>query len=150
MRPISLAHTISDVRSRFTSIVKEMADDPHSQPVIVGSHRRPQVALVPYSQWATTPTMDLIRSKLNALTTLAHAHGLSTISVIGSVARGAAGENSDVDLVFDSPAPVSLFEVSAFEVEARELLGFPVTAIARTALTAANDASFLESEQLLF
>jgi len=75
---------------------------------------------------------------------VATAHKLSTVSVIGSVARGESGEDSDVDLLCDTEEGATLYDIASCEIDLEQALGFPVTIITRGGLTLPQDAAFLE------
>ena len=77
---------------------------------------------------------------------LAKAHNLSTVSVIGSVARGDQGKDSDVDLICDSLPGTTLYDVMGFELALEELFGTKVSAILRSALDATKDRELLNDE----
>lgn len=77
-----------------------------------------------------------------ALTTLRgqertlRAQGVRHASIFGSVARGEALADSDVDVMveLDPDACVSLFEFVALQLELNKLLGTPVDLVERQAL----------------
>jgi predicted nucleotidyltransferase len=54
--------------------------------------------------------------------------GIVRLSLFGSVVRGDAGPDSDVDLLaaFDETRQISLMDVAGFEIELSGLLGKPV------------------------
>lgn len=53
---------------------------------------------------------DLVRSKREQILRVAQRHGVTAVRVFGSMARGDAGPNSDVDLLVDvSPQPSAWF-----------------------------------------
>jgi uncharacterized protein len=72
--------------------------------------------------------------------------GARNIRVFGSVARGEAGPDSDIDLLIDLDEGVGLFALSKMKGEAERLLGAPVDLVhaaglkARLASTALHDA----------
>lgn len=57
------------------------------------------------------------------MTRLAHRYGARNIRVFGSVARGEAGPQSDLDLLVDMEAGRSLLDLVAFWQDLEELLG---------------------------
>ena len=57
---------------------------------------------------------------------IARAHGARNVRVFGSVARGTDREGSDVDLLVDVDASVTLFTLTGLEQALRELLGVGV------------------------
>jgi predicted nucleotidyltransferase len=64
-----------------------------------------------------------MRAEINAV---AARHGASNVRVFGSVARGEAGPDSDIDLLVDLEAGRSLLDLAAIHLELEDLLGFPV------------------------
>jgi len=54
---------------------------------------------------------------------IAAKHGASNVRVFGSVARGEAGEQSDVDLLVDMEPGRSLLDLAGIMVDLEELLG---------------------------
>jgi predicted nucleotidyltransferase len=70
----------------------------------------------------------------------AHEHelrtmGVARLSLFGSVARGEAGPDSDVDLAaeFDRSRPFGMFQFAALEGRLRELMGHPVDLVGEPA-----------------
>lgn len=57
---------------------------------------------------------------------IARAHGAHNVRVFGSVARGTDREGSDVDLLVDVDARVTLFTLADLEQALRDLLGVGV------------------------
>jgi len=53
-------------------------------------------------------------------------HGASNVRVYGSVARGRAGSDSDIDLLVDMEDGRSLLGVAGLHLELEDLLGYPV------------------------
>ena len=54
---------------------------------------------------------------------LAARHGVGNVRVFGSVARGEARSDSDVDLLVDLPPGKTLFDLGGFTADLEELLG---------------------------
>lgn len=71
------------------------------------------------------------RAELKALATR---HGLHDLSVFGSVARGTDTADSDVDLLVSGSETSTYFDLAAFELAARELLGRGVDVVFREGL----------------
>jgi uncharacterized protein len=67
---------------------------------------------------------------------LAAAHGVHRVGVFGSVARGAEGPDSDVDLLVEMPAGASLFALGRLRRELEELLGATVDLVPDSGLKA--------------
>ncbi len=57
---------------------------------------------------------------------LARAHGAHNVRVFGSVARGMDREASDLDLLVDADATVTLFTLAGLELALAQLLGVRV------------------------
>ena len=60
---------------------------------------------------------------------IAARHGARNVRVFGSVARGEADEESDLDLLVDMEPGRSLLDMGALLMELRELLGVPVDVV---------------------
>lgn len=74
----------------------------------------------------TAPSLELLRERREELRAVAAKHGASNVRVYGSVARGQAGPESDIDLLVDLEEGRSLLDLAALHLELEELLGFPV------------------------
>jgi len=75
---------------------------------------------------------DIDRDRLAAV---CHRYGIARLSVFGSVARGAAGGDSDVDLLYELRPGARLgWEVDDLADELSEIFGRPVDLVARVAL----------------
>jgi hypothetical protein len=61
-------------------------------------------------------------------------YGLRSLGIFGSYARGEAGEDSDVDIVFDTSIP-NLFRVVRMKQDLEEFLGRPVDVLQLRGLT---------------
>jgi uncharacterized protein len=62
-------------------------------------------------------------------------YGIATLSVFGSLARGAASEDSDVDLIYELRPGARLgWEIDDLADELSEIFGRPVDLVARVAL----------------
>ncbi len=57
------------------------------------------------------PSLSELRMRREAILQLASRHGASEVRVFGSVARGDAGEGSDVDFLVDMGADRSLLDL---------------------------------------
>ena len=65
---------------------------------------------------------------------LAARHGAKNIRVFGSVARGQAGAESDIDLLVKMEEGRSLLDLSALIFDLRELLGVKVDVVSEEGL----------------
>ena len=81
-------------------------------------------------------TMDLIRLKREEIRRIAERHGVTSIRVFGSVARGEATPESDVDFLVEvGPATSSWFPAGLI-LDLEELLGRRVEVVTDRALNA--------------
>ncbi len=76
----------------------------------------------------------LIESNRNQLRQIAERYGARRLSVFGSMARGDAHENSDVDLLIEPGRALSGFELGALLMDAQELLNRKVDVVTINAL----------------
>lgn len=81
----------------------------------------------------TDPSRVFIERR-DEIIALARAHGVTGLRVFGSVARGEHRPDSDLDLLVDFSAGVSLYDQARFERELRELLGIDIDVISSRAL----------------
>lgn len=65
---------------------------------------------------------------------IASTHGGSNLRLFGSVARGEAGAESDVDLLVDLKPGRSLFDLAAMRAELEDLLGASVDVVTSSGL----------------
>lgn len=75
----------------------------------------------------TNASTDEIRTRLatekSRIEAAAKKRGLRNLRVFGSVARGEAGEGSDVDLLVDALPGTSLFDIAGFQEDVEKVLG---------------------------
>lgn len=83
---------------------------------------------------AAIPTLAMLRTHRKAILALAEKYGISHVRVFGSVARGDATANSDIDLLVDLPPQFSLLQLSSLVQDLRDLLGFSVHIASRAHL----------------
>ncbi|GAA1814424.1 helix-turn-helix domain-containing protein [Agromyces neolithicus] len=76
-----------------------------------------------------TPRLSRVRDVSDSLIEAAARRGLSNVRVFGSVARGDADEQSDVDLLVHPGPETSLFDLAGFMIEAEALLGASVDVV---------------------
>jgi uncharacterized protein len=79
-------------------------------------------------------TSALLRKRREEIIAAAARHGAHDIRLFGSVARGQAGESSDVDFLVDMGDESTLFDRAALLVELRALLGCDVDVVTAEAL----------------
>lgn len=76
----------------------------------------------------------LLEAATPVLETLAADHGYDNLSVFGSVARGDAGDESDIGLLVDVPPGTSGFEFLRFKELLEQVLGRGIDLISRGGL----------------
>ena len=75
----------------------------------------------------TAPTdLALLQEKREEILSIAERHGAYHVRVFGSVARGEAGPDSDVDFLVEMEPARSLMDISGMVVDLQDLLGCPV------------------------
>ena len=72
------------------------------------------------------PTLRMLRDKRDEIKRIAARRGVSNVRVFGSVARGDARPQSDVDLLVDFDPGHHGLDVFGFEREVEELIGYRV------------------------
>jgi predicted nucleotidyltransferase len=75
-----------------------------------------------------------LQSYRDAIIRIAARYGALNLCVFGSVARGEARPDSDVDFLVDMEPGRSLLDVGGLLVELQELLGRPVDVVTRNGL----------------
>jgi hypothetical protein len=69
------------------------------------------------------PTREAVVARLGTERSLLQGYGVRTLSLFGSVARGEAEEDSDVDLLVEFFRPVGFFEFVRLKRALEEILG---------------------------
>ena len=72
------------------------------------------------------PSLALLQLHREDIMRLAASHGVSNIRVFGSVARGDATAESDIDLLVDFTVRTSGLDLIAFAQDLEDLLGYRV------------------------
>ena len=83
----------------------------------------------------STPTLEIITSKRDDILRMLREHHASHPSVFGSVARGEADEDSDIDFLMHFNGQVSSLGIMKIEEALEEILGFSVDVVADSSLT---------------
>lgn len=103
-------------------------------------------------QAAISPHLDDLRTRRSEILRVAAAYGASNVRVFGSVARGDASFDSDVDLLVDIDAPVHGFAYFGLLEDLRhglaELLGWQVDVLDSAALTTMRERVLSEAVPL--
>ncbi len=76
----------------------------------------------------------LITSHEQELQALARQYGVGGLFVFGSMARGDATPDSDVDLLVDNVSQLTGFQLGALQMDAQDILGRKVDLLTRNAL----------------
>lgn len=100
----------------------------------------------------TPPALGAVTGKLRAHAQALRSRGVRELWVFGSVARGDAGPDSDVDLFvdFDPAARLSLVGFASLRADLSDLLGAPADLVERCALRpAARAAAEQEAMRIL-
>lgn len=119
------------------------------EPVVLGSHRKPEAVIVPYATYraggggATAPKLVRLRSKRRLILRLAELANLEGVRVTGSVARSDATPDSDIDLIVDPKPGASLLDLAQFADDLEQLLGYPVDVLSARSLDPETDAALL-------
>lgn len=84
-----------------------------------------------------TPTLDQLQTRREAIEQLARQHGASNVRVFGSVARGEAHPDSDIDFLVDFAQGASIWDVIGLWQDLSELLGCEVSVVTESTLEGA-------------
>jgi predicted nucleotidyltransferase len=91
-----------------------------------------------------TPTLAFLRGQRDKIISLAEQYGAYNVRVFGSVARGEATSESDVDLLVSAQSGVSVFDMVGLWLDLQDLLERDVSLITDNI----NDPRFLERIQV--
>lgn len=92
---------------------------------------------------------ELLDAAAPVLTTLAAERGYGRLAVFGSVARGEARQDSDIDLIVDAPAGTSSFDFVRFKQMIEQVLGREVDLISYGGLAPTMDDDIRRDAVLL-
>lgn len=82
------------------------------------------------SETTRTPiTLEALRRRREEILALAERYGAYNVRVFGSVARGEATPESDVDLLISAREGVSMFDLVGLWLDLQELLGRDVSLV---------------------
>ena len=77
---------------------------------------------------------NILRSRREDILKIAAKHGACNVRIFGSVARGEAGENSDIDLLVELEPGRSLLDLAKLVVELEDLLNRKVDVVTEQGL----------------
>lgn len=88
---------------------------------------------------AAVPPEILVNAAAPVLVRVAQARGFDRLAVFGSVARGQARADSDIDLLVDAPPGAGIKELLTLRETFQEILGRPVDLVTYSGLKAGID-----------
>ena len=151
MTSVNSVTTVAQARDGLSRVLRRFRTG-DGEPVVLGSHRRPEAVIMPYETYVatrsaigapTTPTLEDLRRRRRLILRLATLSRLEGVRVIGSVARGDATADSDIDLIVDPQPGASLLDLAQFADDLEQLLGRPVDVLSARALDPVTDAALL-------
>ena len=145
---------VAEARAGLSRTLRRFREDARAEPLVIGSHRRPEAVIVPYAQYlarstSATPTLERLRELAVIIERLAGASRLAGVRVYGSVARGDAGPDSDLDLLVEPSDGATLFDLAQFERDMEELFAVPVSVQSIRSLDPIMDAIVLRESVAL-
>lgn len=87
------------------------------------------------------PTLEQLREHSAELEAVARRHEIRELKVFGSVARGNAAPDSDLDVLIGADGNVGLLQIAAFQAELEDLLGCPVHVMTDSGLRSARQST---------
>lgn len=145
---------VAAARAELSSVLRRFREGDR-EPVILGSHRRAEAVIIPFEDYQrgisgsvdpgarTAPTLADLRARRRLILRLADLSRLDRVRVIGSVARGDATADSDVDLLVDPRPDASLLDFAQFADDLEQLLGRPVDVLSARSLDPSRDAAIV-------
>jgi len=91
-----------------------------------------------------------VQHAIRARETDLRAQGVRSLALFGSLARGDASPDSDVDLLVEFDRPIGLFHLVQVQLDLEEILGRKVDLVPRNSLhRALRDTILAEAEEIL-
>jgi predicted nucleotidyltransferase len=94
-------------------------------------------------------TLEQLRARRAELIALADRHKAENVRIFGSVARGEAGEGSDVDILVHFREGASLFDLMDLQEDSAALLGAEVDVVSDRGLSPYLEAHILSEARPL-
>lgn len=137
---------VVETRSTLPSLIEQITSEKLAR-VVIGSHRKPQVMLVPFAETdrpeARRPLLDFARERADLIARIAASSNITSVAVFGSAARFEEHADSDLDLLVTTSPDASLFDLAQFEGDMELLFSRPVDVLDRAALDPERDRSIL-------
>lgn len=92
---------------------------------------------------------EVLEAKKDEILRIAAKHGARNVRVFGSVARGEATPDSDVDFLVDMEPGRTLFDMGGLLMDLRDLLGLPVDVVTEQGLKPRIRDRVLKEAELL-
>ena len=151
MITVNAVTTVASARDDLSRVLRRFrAGD--LEPVVLGSHRKPEAVILPYATYlasdtarsaARTPTLENLRRQRRLIMRLAELAHVEGVRITGSVARGTATPDSDIDLIVDPLPGASLFDLAHFADDLEQLIGHPVDVLSARSLDPIVDAQLI-------
>jgi uncharacterized protein len=88
-----------------------------------------EAALRDYLVGRSVPTLEALRRQRKELLGIAEAYGARNVRVFGSVARGEAGPDSDVDFVVELESGRTMLDLSGLILDLQDAIGHEVNVV---------------------
>jgi len=145
--------TVAQAREDLSRVLRRFRGGDF-EPLVLGSHRRPEAVIVPYEAYLAArtasetsalaaPTLVDLRRRRRLILRLADMANLEAVRVTGSVARGEATSDSDIDLIVDPKPGASLLDLAQFADDLEQLLGRSVDVLSARTLDPDTDARLI-------
>ncbi len=96
------------------------------------------------------PSRDLLEAHKDEIQEICRRYGVRSLRIFGSVARGKARPDSDVDLLVRFRKPISLLQLIRLERELSEVLGVRVDLVTVRSLSPYIRSDVLASSKVLY
>ena len=127
-----------DLEAALDSYIAEQAAAPSVTAVLQASLKR---FLTDSRSEGSAPTLGGVLRNRDRIVEVLGRWGVSNVRLFGSVARGDAGPDSDIDLLVTVPKRTSLFDLADMQAQLQELLEAPVHLLTDGAMTDAQRAA---------
>ena len=127
-----------DLEAALDSYIAEQAAAPSVTAVLQASLKR---FLADSRSEGSAPTLGGVLRNRDRIVEVLGRWGVSNVRLFGSVARGDAGPDSDIDLLVTVPKSTSLFDLADMQAQLQELLDAPVHLLTDGAMTDAQRAA---------